>query len=97
MGKHLRYVILSFSVVLAIFLFALIWQVRPAEGSGLESAENRQAQGMSAVFGLSELSDANKEELKDYLLSDEAFIDSLATALSSKVGDASASASVAKR
>ena len=86
MGKHLRYVILAFSVVLAIFLFALIWQVRPLDdGTGLSDAENRQNQGMSAVFRPEGLSDEEKAEVGAYLLSDEDFISSLSQAIAGKL------------
>ena len=43
MGKKLRYILLSFSVVLAIFVFALLWQVRPDfDSSVLDEARDRQ-------------------------------------------------------
>lgn len=50
MGKRLRYILLSFTLVLAIFVFALLWQVRPGFDSKLlDEARARQKQTLLEV------------------------------------------------
>lgn len=89
MGKQLRYILLSFTVVLAIFLFALLWQVRPGHDSSiLNEARARQQKTLlevqkPLVTDVVELSEEEKmsEKVSDILLTDEAFASAVAEKL----------------
>ncbi|HIS13206.1 MAG TPA: hypothetical protein IAA76_01290 [Candidatus Ornithospirochaeta stercorigallinarum] len=87
MGKKLRYIILSFSVVLAIFVFALLWQVRPEfDSSVLDDARERQnAQLVNVNQPLETSADARADEealirtVVERVEGDEQFVSSLSS------------------
>ncbi len=92
MGKEIRYILLSFSVVLAIFLFAFIWQVRPGyEDEILAQARERQNEQLVNVPEPLETnsqaaeSGLDADEVADALLADQSFLDSVAERVSSSV------------
>ena len=77
MGKSTRIVLLSITVVLAIAAFLVLWAVRPGtDNSLLEEARNRQADGLITVDNT-----VDSEEVKTALLSDQDFLNRLASAL----------------
>ena len=50
MGKRFRYIVLTFTVVLAIFAFAMLWVVRPGYDSKvLDEARARQEKTLLEV------------------------------------------------
>ena len=87
MGKKLRYIILSFSVVLAVFVFALLWQVRPEfDSSVLDDARERQnAQLVNVNQPLETSADARADEealirtVVERVEGDEQFVSSLSS------------------
>ena len=87
MGKKLRYILLSFSVVLAIFVFALLWQVRPDfDSSVLDEARDRQdAQLVNVNQPLETSTSARAEneaiisEVVERVESDDEFVSSLSS------------------
>ena len=87
MGKKLRYILLSFSVVLAIFVFALLWQVRPDfDSSVLDEARDRQdAQLVNVSQPLETSTSARAEneaiisEVVERVESDDEFVSSLSS------------------
>ena len=92
MGKEIRYILLSFSVVLAIFLFAFIWQVRPGyEDELLAQARERQNEQLVnvpeplATSSQSAESGLDADEVADALLADQSFLDSVAERVSASV------------
>ena len=92
MGKEIRYILLSFSVVLAIFLFAFIWQVRPGyEDELLAQARERQNEQLVnvpeplAASSQSAESGLDADEVADALLADQSFLDSVAERVSASV------------
>ena len=93
MGKKLRYILLSFSVVLAIFVFALLWQVRPDfDSSVLDDArerQNAQLVNVNQPLETSTSARADEEALITEVVArvedDEAFISSISSSVEGEV------------
>ena len=93
MGKRFRYIILTFTVVLAIFAFGLLWVVRPGYDSKvLDEARARQEKTLLEVSAplktdivkLSEEEEMAKK-VSDILKADEDFISSVSQKLESTI------------
>ena len=91
MGKEIRYILLSFSVVLAIFIFAFLWQVRPGyEDEILAQARERQNEQLVNVPEPLDTDPATVESLDAddvaaALLADDAFLNSVAEKVGASV------------
>ena len=93
MGKRFRYIVLTFTVVLAIFAFAMLWVVRPGYDSKvLDEARARQEKTLlevSAPLKTDIVKLSAEEEMarkvSDILKSDEEFIASVSQKLEATI------------
>ena len=93
MGKRFRYIILTFTVVLAVFAFAMLWQVRPGYDSKvLDEARARQEKTLLEVSAplKTDIVELTAEEemaqkVSDILRTDDDFIASISQKLESSI------------